>query len=49
MAHINLNRNLCGELRNKINEYQHYSITKTHSIKKANGERGWKKKLCNYG
>lgn len=45
MAHINLNRNLCGELRNKINEYQHYSITKTHSIKKANGERGWEK-IC---
>jgi len=45
MAHINLNRNLCRELRNKINEYQHYSITKTHSIKKAGGERGWDK-IC---
>ena len=45
MAHLNLDLQLCKKLRKKINEYQHYSITKTHSIKKAPGERGWAK-IC---
>lgn len=34
MAKINLDTSLTAKLREKVNEYQHYSITKTHSIKK---------------
>lgn len=45
MAHINLNIDFCAQLRNKVNEYQHYSITRTHSLKKDNAQRGWKK-IC---
>ena len=46
MAKINLNIDLCAQLRNKVNEYQHYSITKTHSIAKDNkNNRGWEK-IC---
>ena len=45
MAHINLNIDYCAQLRNKVNEYQHYSITRTHSLKKDNAQRGWEK-IC---
>ncbi|MBR6199026.1 MAG: hypothetical protein IKQ61_02035, partial [Spirochaetales bacterium] len=45
MAHINLNIDFCVQLRNKVNEYQHYSITKTHSLKKDNAQCGWEK-IC---
>lgn len=45
MAKIQLNNFLCSKLRNKINEYQNYSINKTHSIKNAKTERGWDK-IC---
>lgn len=45
MAHINLNIDFCAQLRNKVNEYQHYSITRTHSLKKDNAQRGWEK-IC---
>ena len=45
MAHINLNLDYCAQLRNKVNEYQHYSITRTHSLKNDNAPRGWEK-IC---
>ena len=45
MSKIELNSLLCSELRNKINEYQNYSINKTHSINNAKTERGWDK-IC---
>lgn len=45
MANINLNASLCGELRNKVNEYSYFSITRTHSIKQDCSNRGWEK-LC---
>ena len=42
MSKLMLNTYLCGDLRNKVNEYQHYSITKTHSIKNDKFTNGWK-------
>lgn len=45
MYRINLDTSLCVNLRNKVNEYQHYSITKTHSIKKDQNGHGWNK-IC---
>ena len=46
MSKINLNIDLSAQLRNKVNEYQHYSITQTHSIAKDDkGKRGWDK-IC---
>lgn len=45
MAKINLDISLTVKLRNKINEYQHYSITKTHSLKKDKEGKGWNK-IC---
>lgn len=45
MSYINLDTNLCSKLRDKVNEYQHYSIKKTHSLKKDNAQRGWEK-IC---
>lgn len=45
MAKINLDTSLIAKLRGKVNEYQHYSITKTHSIKKDSNGFGWHK-IC---
>lgn len=45
MAKINLDTSLTTKLREKVNEYQHYSITKTHSIKKDSNGFGWHK-IC---
>lgn len=45
MSKIELDSLLCSELRKKNNEYQNYSINKTHSINNAKTERGWDK-IC---
>ena len=45
MARINLDISLTAKVWNKVNEYQHYSITKTHSLKKDKDGSGWHK-IC---